>query len=196
MCLLVFDFPFGTIGFLSFFLNFFLGTNRINKILICFICSNADFTPSRGNTPVHQNVSMGSPLVNKAPFEDRVPASLPTPSPTGRNKKLAELFAESFEREVDGNDENTLGKQNMSNGKMEVKQTVLDLLPGSANGTPFVSGPNSVCSSARTPNGDFKPEKEKPLRSSQCCLPRLRSNRSFNERKKKMSPAVAVNVKA
>ncbi|KAL6325448.1 hypothetical protein AAG906_023293 [Vitis piasezkii] len=156
---------------------------------------NGDFTPSRGNTPVHPNVSIGTPHANKAPFENRVPASIPTPSPTGRKKKLAELFEESIRNDMDGNDENILGKQNMSNGKMEVKRTILDFPPESANGTPLASGPNSVCSGGRTPNGDFKSEKEKPLRSTQCCLPSLRSNRSFNERKKKMSPAVAVNDK-
>lgn len=123
------------------------------------------------------------------------PTSMPTPSPTGRKKKLAELFEESIGNDVDGTDENTLGKQNMSNGKVEVKRTVLDPPPESANGTPFGSGPNSVCSGGRTPNGDFKLEKEKPLRSAQCCLPSLRSKRSFSERKK-MSPAVAVNVNA
>lgn len=156
--------------------------------------SNADFTPSRGNTPVHQGVSMGTPRVNKVPFEDRVPASIPTPSPTGRKKKLAELFEESMHDNNHVTDENTLGKLDTSNGKMEVK-AILDLPSDSANGTPFASGPNSVCSGGITPNGDFKPEKEKPLRSKQCCLPSLRSNRSFNERKKKMSPAVAVNGK-
>lgn len=89
----------------------------------------------------------------------------------------------------------TVGKI-LANGKNEVKQTRLDLPPRSVQGTPYVSGTNSVCSSERTTNEDALTVKEKPLRSVQCCLPSLVSCGSSTERKKKMIPAIAVNDKA
>ncbi|XP_041005261.1 uncharacterized protein At3g27210-like [Juglans microcarpa x Juglans regia] len=153
-----------------------------------FFSVNGDFTPSRGNTPVHQNFSTGMPRVTKVLFEaDRILGSTHEPSP---KKKLIELFRESIRQDQDVDNLNTSGNQNISNGKMEVKPTVLDLPPKSAHGTPY--GTNSVCSSERTPSGDLLTEKEKPFRPVQCCLPSLISCHSFRERKKKMDPAIAV----
>ncbi|KAG6620531.1 hypothetical protein I3842_Q063100 [Carya illinoinensis] len=152
-----------------------------------FLSVNGDFTPSRGNSPVHHNFSTGTPQVNKARLEDRIPGSTSNPSP---KKKLVELFQESIQQDLDNEDQNTSGNLNISKGKIKVKQTVLDLPPKSAHGTPY--GTNSVCSSERTPNGDILTEKEKPIRPVQCCLPSLISCRSFSERKKKMEPAIAV----
>ena len=82
---------------------------------------------------------------------------------------------------------------NKVNGTSELNQAGFDLPPKSGRGTPFLSGANSVCSSERTPNGDVLKDDEKPMRSVQCCLPSLVSCRSFSDRKKKMSPAIAVN---
>ncbi|KAK4544639.1 hypothetical protein RGQ29_032994 [Quercus rubra] len=178
-----------------------------------FYSVNGDFTPSRGNTPVH-HLSIGTPQINiarfedrmpgslpepsptdnikkLARFEDRMPGSLPEPSPTDKKKKLAELFRENSRHENEDVDNlNTSGNQNMANGNMEAKPTVLDLTPKSAHGTPY--GTNSVCSSEKTPNGGIFTGKEKPMRSVQCCLPSLISSASFSDRKKK-SPAIDVH---
>ncbi|KAG2714838.1 hypothetical protein I3843_03G050000 [Carya illinoinensis] len=152
-----------------------------------FFSVNGDFTPSRGNTPLHNNFSTGIPRVDKVHSENRIPGSPHEPSP---KKKLIELFRESIRQDQDVNNLNTSGNQNISDGKMEVKPTVLDVPPKSAHGTPY--GTNSVCSSERTSNGDLLTEKEKPFRPVQCCLPSLISCRSFSERKKKMDPSIAV----
>ncbi|KDP46300.1 hypothetical protein JCGZ_10140 [Jatropha curcas] len=160
-----------------------------------FLSVNGEFTPSRGSTPVHHSFAMGTPKINKTNLEDRSPASKPEPSPTVK-KKLSELFRESRREEPDTDDQQTSDNQNINNGKIEVKQTILDVLPKSASGTPYVSGPNSVCSSERTANGEPLFQKEKSIKSAQCCLPSLLSCHSFSERKKKMSPAIAVNDRA
>ena len=160
-----------------------------SKFVVFIVCL-ADFTPSRGNTPVH-HLSIGTPRINIARFEDRMPGSLPEPSPTDKKKKLAELFRENSRHENEDVDNlNTSGNQNMANGNMEAKPTVLDLTPKSAHGTPY--GTNSVCSSEKTPNGGIFTGKEKPMRSVQCCLPSLISSASFSDRKKK-SPAIDVH---
>lgn len=152
----------------------------------------ADFTPSRGNTPVHHNFSAGTPQANKNPLEGRPAGSELEPSPTGK-KRLSELFKDRIKEDRDVDDLQTSGSgdQNIANGKMEVKQTILDVLPKSANATPYLSGTNSVCSSERTANGDTLIEKEKSFKSSPCCIPSLIFCRSFSERKKK-SQAIAV----
>lgn len=153
---------------------------------------NADFTPSRGNTPVHHNFAAGTPQANKNPLEGRPPGSELEPSPTGK-KRLSDLFKDRIreDRDADGLQTSGPGDQNIANGKVEVKQTILDVLPKSANTTPYLSGTNSVCSSERTANGDALSEKEKSFKSTQRCLPSLIFCRSFSERKKK-SPAIAV----
>lgn len=157
-----------------------------------FYSVNGDFTPSRGNTPVHHNFSAGTPQANKNPLEGRPPGSELEPSPTGK-KRLSELFKDRIreDRDVDDLQTSGSGDQNIANGKMEVKQTILDVLPKSANATPYLSGTNSVCSSERTANGDALIEKEKSFKSSPCCIPSLIFCRSFSERKKK-SQAIAV----
>ena len=141
---------------------------------------------------------MGTPHgVMKATGEGS-PGSSSGTSPTGKKKKLAELFRESIREEQVVDEENTKGNQDVVDGK-EVKQTIQDLLPSkSADSTPYISGVNSLCGSERTTNGDNPMFKEKTFRSVQCCLPGLVSCSSFSERKKKMSPApaIAVNEKA
>jgi len=166
-----------------------------------FLSVNGDFTPSRGNTPVHHKFSTGTPEANKSPAGDKPPTSAAEPSPNGK-RRLSDLFKDSIRedtiREDTLNDRNALGNQdNTANGKTEPKQTILDVLPNSSNATPYVSVANSVCSSERTPNGgDALMEREKSMKSVQCCLPSLISCRSFSDRKRKMaSPTVAVNGK-
>ncbi|KAE8661629.1 ribulose-phosphate 3-epimerase [Hibiscus syriacus] len=150
-----------------------------------FISVNGDFTP-HGNTPVHQSFSMETSQVNGA-TEDGYPGSVSETPPTGNKKKLVELFQESFRVDHDINELNTSNNQGISSEK-KVKKTIQDILPPkSAEGTPYVSGANTQCSSERTANGDNPIFKEKPLRSVQRCLPRLVSCNSFSERKKKMA---------
>lgn len=151
-------------------------------------------TPSRSSTPVDQSFPTGTPQPNKTIMEDKTPGSNPLPPSTKKKMKLAELFQQSVKEgpeDQQTDEKHTPGRQNTANGRAEAKTTILDVLP-SANGTPYVSGMNSVASSERTANGDSIVDKEKPMRSMQCCLPSLVS-RSFNDRKKKMSPAIAVN---
>ncbi|KAK8485276.1 hypothetical protein V6N13_123456 [Hibiscus sabdariffa] len=139
-----------------------------------FFSVNGDFTPSRGNTPVHHSFSLGTPRVNKASV-DGSPFSVSETSPTLKKKMLLELFRESVREIGDVNNLNTSSNQDRTNG------------------TPYVSGANSICSSEWTANGNSPMFKESPLKSMQRCLPSFVSCSSFNERKKKMSPAIAVN---
>ncbi|XVF13927.1 hypothetical protein REPUB_Repub09cG0011900 [Reevesia pubescens] len=158
-----------------------------------FFSVNGDFTPSRGNTPVHHSFSVETPRANKA-TEEGSPGSVSETSPTGKRKKLVELFRESIREDQDVNELNTSSTQDITNGKMQVKTTIQDILPPkSTEGTPYVSGANSMCSSDRTANGDNPIFKEKPFSSSQRCLPSFVSCSRFSERRKKMNPAIAVN---
>ncbi|XP_050382646.1 uncharacterized protein At3g27210 isoform X2 [Argentina anserina] len=143
-----------------------------------FYSVNGDFTPSRGNTPVHHKFSH----VNKTP----IPVSIPAPSPIEKKKKLADLFRESFS-DGDEADEamDASGDQTMTNGKMGVKPTQ-DLPQKSRNGTPF-SG------SERTSNEDLS--EGRPIKPTQCCLPTFVSFCSPSQRRK-MSPTIAVAEKA
>ncbi|CAL5371654.1 unnamed protein product [Camellia sinensis] len=154
-----------------------------------FFSVNGDLTPSHGSTPVHHSFCAGTARANRALFDDKTPRSQPEPSP---RKTLADFFRDSLRSNQDVDEQNILSNQNGVNEKIEAKTTMLGLHPISVNGTPFVSGANSVCSSERTPNGDYRPQKEKPMKSVQCCLPRILSSRSFNERKKWTSPARSV----
>lgn len=126
--------------------------------LLCTYC-NAEFTPSRGNTPVHHSFTTGASKVNKTGGTDPIPNGRPEPSPTDKKHRLSDLFKESLRGEHNEEEQNTSG-----------------------SATPYA---HSMQSSERTPSGNFK---VKSLRSIQCCLPSLRSSSSFNERKKKMSP--------
>lgn len=129
-------------------------------------------------------------FLNKTPSSE--PDSVPEPSPTTQKKKLLDLFRESVRENQSDDVENTSG-----NEKKQVNPaSIHDLLPKSAQSTPYVSGGNSACSSERTMNGDHAPLREKTVKSVQCCLPSLASCRSFSERKRKPSPTIAANGKA
>lgn len=133
---------------------------------------NGDFTPSRGNTPVHHNFSSAPQPKVTVPVPEKAPAPLPEQSP---KKRLSELFKESLRKPQDSDDQDGAGNN----------------YDKSVTGTPYVSGANSVYSAERTPNGRCTPD-ETTVRSAQCCLPRMRSSRSFSERKKKLSPAHSI----
>lgn len=144
---------------------------------VVFLDVNADFTPSRGSTPVHYNFSLGVLQINKAPIVERTTDSVQdeTSSPPDKKKRLSELFKESLR-----GDEHVV---DVETAKLVGGETSLVQNPKSKSGTPYLSGD----SSERTPNGDVKTE-DKSLKSGQCCLPRLISSRSFSERRKRTSP--------
>jgi len=157
-----------------------------------FLSVNGDFTPSRGSTPVHHKFSTGTPQLHKALLQDQTPGFVLEPSPTEKKKKLAELFRDSFGGDQDVDSQLKSINQNEVNVKTEGTVATSDLSQKLANGTPYVSGSNSVSSSERTPNGNHRHEKEKTVRSAQCCLPRLRSSGSFSERKRSLTPPSSV----
>ncbi|KAL8049230.1 hypothetical protein ABFX02_06G008100 [Erythranthe guttata] len=135
-----------------------------------FVSVNGDFTPSRGSTPVHHSFSIGVLQVNKAPILVEETADSVTESSTpDKKKRLSELFKESLRVDNYADNENAAANKNETSG------------------TPGVGGERTT----PTPNGVLATE-DKSLKSGQCCLPRLLSNRSFNERKKRMSPARSV----
>jgi hypothetical protein len=166
-----------------------------------FYSVNGDFTPSRGNTPVHHSFSVGIANNNNNKGFN-LDNSTPEPSP---RKRLSELFRESRSEFPNVDEQNAASSdQNISGTNSEVKQTttILDVLPKSANGTPpCVSGLNSLCSSERTANEDDALEREKPHWSMQGCIPNVVSCSVFSPRKKKtrpvlpVVPTVAVNSK-
>ncbi|XP_027358605.1 uncharacterized protein At3g27210-like [Abrus precatorius] len=139
-----------------------------------FFSVNGDFTPSRGTTPVH---TFGTPSQN------RTSSSTPEPSPE-KKKKLLELFRESVKDDKDD-----------GNGHKEVKRTIQDVLPKSAHCTPYLSGADSACCSERISTEERVSIREKSVKSLQWCIPSLSSCRSFSERRRKTSPAIAVNGK-
>lgn len=128
-----------------------------------FLSVNGEFTPSRGSTPVHNNFPTGAPRINKTLIGNTFSGASPEPSLTGRKPRLSDLFKDSLD-DLNVDEQNT---------------------PLSQKATPCSSG---LQSSGITPNGNLKPDKEKSLRSMQCCLPNMLSSRSFNERKKKDEP--------
>lgn len=99
--------------------------------------------------------------MNKTSAVEGTLGSVPEPSPPDKKKRLSELFKESLRSHEYVDEENAASDESV----------VLE----------------NVVSNERTPNGVLRAE-EKSVKSAQCCLPRLRSSRSFSERKKKMSP--------
>ncbi|KAI3463099.1 hypothetical protein Pfo_019762 [Paulownia fortunei] len=152
-----------------------------------FLSVNGDFTPSRGSTPVHHKFSLGNPLGNKAPVLEGTLGSVPEPSPPDKKKRLSDLFKESLRHHQYEDEENVASNENVVPEKVKAEATTL-VQPKSTNGIACLFGANSGGSSERTPNGVLRTE-DKSVKFAQCCLPVLRSNRSFSERKKKMSPA-------
>ncbi|KAK4340691.1 hypothetical protein RND71_039192 [Anisodus tanguticus] len=146
-----------------------------------FLSVNGDFTPSRGNTPVHPSLA-GNLKGNKA-----ARASFQESPPQEKKKRLSELFSESLRSELKLNEQNAADNQNVTCSKNETTFTGDRLPPRSIPGTPYAS----VCSSERTPSGVLKSD-VKSSKPAQCCLPRLLSSRSFSERRKRMSPARTV----
>ncbi|GMH23867.1 hypothetical protein Nepgr_025710 [Nepenthes gracilis] len=136
-----------------------------------------------------------SPQANTTAIEGKAFGSSPDSSSlssTDKTKKLLELFRDS-RADGEGEELTILGHRSdgEANWKLESKLSI----PKSVDGMPYLSSTNSVSSGGRTPSGDSdKPVKAKPLRSSQCCFPRLVSSCSLHERKKPMAPPIAVDA--
>ncbi|CAL5185668.1 unnamed protein product [Lathyrus oleraceus] len=147
-----------------------------------FYSVNGDFTPSRGNTPIHH--AFATLDVNKTLSQNRVSPS-PSESSPEKKKKLLELFKDSV-KDNQGDD---------SKEKRQVKSTIQDVLPKSSQSTPYCSRANSASSSERITSDDRVSGKEKSHKSSLFCIPSLTSCRSSRERRRKTSPAIAVEGK-
>lgn len=119
-----------------------------------FFSVNGDFTPSRGNTPVHHKFSVGIPRSGGGCIP------LPEPSP---KKRLSELFSESVRDEVNG------GERNVIAGQKSASET-------------HISGANRGCGGEGSTRNCKSPG-QKSAKSTQCCLPSLRYSRTSNERK-------------
>ncbi|KAK6153152.1 hypothetical protein DH2020_012791 [Rehmannia glutinosa] len=137
---------------------------------VLFVNLNANFTPSRGSTPVHHNFSSGNPPVNNAPVMEGTPQD--------KKKRLSELFKESLRHHKDGDEENEASIEN-------VKAEAINQGQPNPKPTNGIVGDNFGASSEKTLNAE-----DKSVKSAQCCLPSLRSSCSFSERKKKMSPVI------
>ncbi|KAL2500161.1 hypothetical protein Adt_25711 [Abeliophyllum distichum] len=156
-----------------------------------FFSVRGDFTPSRGSTPVHHSFAVGTPPVNSAPVAEGTPTSILADSPSDKKKRLSELFQERLQVDHDVDEQNTAGNKDGVHAKTKTKANLV--LPSkSANGTPYASGANSGYSSERTPNVALVTAEDKSMKTAECCIPRFLSNRSFSERKKKMSPVHTV----
>lgn len=138
--------------------------------------------------------TFGTPSIKKASFEHIIQSTVPEPSPTTKKKNLLELFRESV-REVQND---VIGNTCTTNEQKEVKPIIHDIVTKSAQNTPYISGGNSTCSSDRTMNDDNDASsiREKSVEAVHCCLPSLASCRSFSERRRKTSAAIAANGKA
>lgn len=143
---------------------------------------------TRGSTPAHQRNS-SSPQVNGT-FSEVVPSPNRDSTPTiKKKKKLADLFRESIrERAGEFLALEGEGFENQANPKKESSpNSPASVLPPKSGKlrTPHVSGPLSQSSSGKiTPADDYFPDREKTLKSQQCCFPRLNSIRSYRENRK------------
>ncbi|KVI02432.1 uncharacterized protein At3g27210-like [Cynara cardunculus var. scolymus] len=79
-----------------------------------FMSVNGEFTPSRGNTPVHHSLTVGTPQSNGRaiaipPDNNLVHGSTlepsPSPTPTEKKMRLLDLFKESLREKVEEIDE-------------------------------------------------------------------------------------------
>ncbi|KAE9619866.1 hypothetical protein Lal_00040296 [Lupinus albus] len=135
-----------------------------------FYSVNGEFTPSTGNTPIHN--TFGTPGHNKNPFVNRIQGSVHVPSPEKKErKKLIDFF-----RESDQDDD-----------MKEAKPTIQDFLPKSELST-SISSTNSAWSSERTASEDTVSTREtsnKSVKSTRWCLPIRGSSSRHNFREKR-----------
>jgi len=147
-----------------------------------FYSVNGDFTPSRGNTPIHH--AFATPSVNKTLTQNRTSSS-PSESSPEKKKNLLDLFKDSVKENQDDD----------SKEKRQVKQTIQDVLPKSSHSSPSCSRANSASSGEGVTSDDRVSVGEKSHKSLLFCIPSLSSCRSSRERRRKTSPAIAVDGK-
>jgi len=152
-------------------------------IHIHFIFLYADFTPSRGSTPKHHFSAPGTPRMNKSLNLPTFPDTKLEPSPTDGKKRLFDLLQETFH-------EHWAGDQNAETNEKTDGYKLTNNQPPRSEGSPYLSGTNSVWSSEATPGRDPSNRKERTGRPKHCCFPGFVPSRSFSDRRKpKMSPA-------
>ena len=127
-----------------------------------------------------------------------MPSSNPDSTATTKKKKrLADLFRESVrERAGEFLALEYQGQEDEANPRKDTSPNspASVLPPKSGKRTPHVSGPLSQTSSGKiTPADDYFPNREKPLKSPQCCFPRLVSIRSYRENRKASNPPTPPN---
>ncbi|KAJ9169348.1 hypothetical protein P3X46_017552 [Hevea brasiliensis] len=144
-----------------------------------FISVNGDFTPLSSTSPLHQNSFIKNPEYDESLYISSSVNSMPESSPTDMKKQLIEFFHESFNTDVDNN-------QNLQD-MTEAKPMTFYLPSKCRNRRPYESVNGSTCSG--TTNGYCIHTKGKPAHSAQCCLPNLMRSLSFRGRKKRLSPA-------
>ncbi|KAK3410324.1 hypothetical protein EUGRSUZ_J02319 [Eucalyptus grandis] len=142
-----------------------------------FFSVKGDFTPSRGNTPVHDGFFVSTPQRITAFFRDETLGSIPGPTPAGGKKKLSELFQESFRggQSVNGDSKSSNNPTNP------------------ARGISGASGASSVHSSKRAAGGGSKIIEEKHVTPFPDCLLRLVSCGGSSKTRREMTPAIAIH---
>ncbi|KAL1819443.1 hypothetical protein ACET3Z_014312 [Daucus carota] len=130
-----------------------------------FMSVNGEFTPSRGNTPLHHSFATGSQRVHRAVVEEPVldvPVVIPgQPSPTDKKMRLSDLFKQSIRVKQNDDDE-----QNAPVSLSDKNSTT------------------SLQSNEQIPNANVKAHQGKSLKSFQCCLPNLTASNNLSENKK------------
>lgn len=134
--------------------------------LTCFI---AEFTPSRGTTPVHHKFSDKTPKADEKKHEE--------PSPTDNKKRLLELFKETQDQDEDE------GEDDVAESKARACLWLRTPVRSSAPATPYN-------------NNDTERQQLKRVKSSAqgSCVLRLVSCSSFTERRRKMMNHTPVHV--
>ncbi|KAL9254771.1 hypothetical protein AKJ16_DCAP00071 [Drosera capensis] len=142
--------------------------------------------PSDGIEPESVSLDVGAPQ-----GENCNPDSLLS-TPTDKKSKLMDLFRQSrTEGEIDALTFASSESVTEAKQPLEIKPSI----PKSANGTPHISGTNSVSSDGRITDEDLvKRGKEKSLKSAALsCLPRLGTCRSFSEKKTSTSSPISMD---
>ncbi|CAD5178023.1 unnamed protein product [Musa acuminata subsp. malaccensis] len=148
-----------------------------------FVSVNGDFVPSRGSTPNYE-MSNNEPLIFSA---DTSPQTKSEPPPTAEKKRLAQLLQENRLEEELGikqDDSNSKVKINGRSGicKLDAEHHLPEV---SAEDATEMPGTNSPCTKDGLPSKDYSDQKDKMVKTQQCCLPSLAHSLSFRERRKR-----------
>lgn len=130
-------------------------------------------------SPLYQNSFIKNAEYDESLYISSAENSMPETSSTDTRKQLIEFFRESFNGDVDNN-------QNLQD-MTETKPMAFYLSSKCINISPYESVNSFICSNGTTPGGYPIHTKEKTAHSA--CLPNLMRSLSFRERKKRLSPA-------